>query len=79
MSSLVVADSTVGIAVISLVFIVGGYLLVGVLWYLMVRRPSRDERMRAERLARPQSRVEQPDGRHDADATIGRRADADDS
>jgi hypothetical protein len=35
------AESTTGIAIIAGVFIVGGYLLLMVLWYLMVYRPGR--------------------------------------
>ena len=36
--------NTTGIALISLAFIVVGYVLVTALWYLMVYRPSRRER-----------------------------------
>ncbi len=35
------AGSTAGITLISLAFLLGGYLLVAALWYLMVYRPSR--------------------------------------
>jgi len=48
----VAAENTVGIAVISLVFIVGGYLLLAALWYLMVYRPSRRDRMERQTSAR---------------------------
>ncbi|MEP6954365.1 MAG: hypothetical protein ABI950_09925 [Solirubrobacteraceae bacterium] len=45
-------ENTVGIAVISMVILGGGYLFVGALWYLMVYRPSREER---RALAKPTS------------------------
>jgi len=35
--------SSTGIAVVSLVSIVGGYVICAVLWYVMVKRPSGDE------------------------------------
>ena len=38
---LVAAENTTGIAIIALVFIIGGYLLLMALWYLMVYRPGR--------------------------------------
>ena len=52
--SLVAVENTVGIAVVSMVILGGGYLLVGALWYLMVYRPSREERRAlAERASSP--------------------------
>ena len=36
--------NTTGLALISLAFIVGGYVLIAGLWYFMVYRPSRRER-----------------------------------
>ena len=42
------AQSTTGIALISLVFIVGGYLFIGGLWYVMVKRPGSEERRALE-------------------------------
>ena len=51
---LVAVENTVGIAVISMVILGGGYLFVGALWYLMVYRPSREERRAlAERTSSP--------------------------
>ncbi len=42
------AQNTVGIAILSAVILAGGYAVVVGLWYLMVYRPSRDERRAAE-------------------------------
>ena len=39
---------TVWIALISLAFIIGGYIAVAGLWYLMVYRPSRSDRAHEE-------------------------------
>jgi hypothetical protein len=47
---LAASDNTVGIAVISMAFIVLGYGLVGALFYWMVYKPSRKKK-RAERHA----------------------------
>ena len=47
--------NTTGIALISLAFIVGGYVLVTALWYLMVYRPSRRERR-----SQPDDRADPP-------------------
>lgn len=63
MTLFVGAANTVGVAVISLVFMVGGYLLLAVLWYLMVYRPSRRERLaREQRLARGRGPEPAPPG-----------------
>ena len=48
LSALVAAENTVGIAILSAVILAGGYAVVVGLWYLMVYRPSRDERRAAE-------------------------------
>ncbi len=42
------AVSTAGVTLISLVFLLGGYLLVAALWYLMVYRPSRRDSSQRE-------------------------------
>lgn len=42
--TLVATGAVVMVALISLVFIVGGYALLAALWYLMVYRPSRRDR-----------------------------------
>jgi hypothetical protein len=42
------SEHTVAIAIISLVVIVGGYLLLAGLFYVMVYRPRRDERRAQE-------------------------------
>jgi hypothetical protein len=47
----VAAENTVGIAILSLVILAGGYAVVVGLWYLMVYRPSRDERRAADERA----------------------------
>lgn len=39
-----VVGGNVAVALISLVFLLGGYLLVAGLWYVMVYRPSRRDR-----------------------------------
>ena len=38
------AEHTVGIAILSMAILVGGYAVVFGLWYLMVYRPSRERR-----------------------------------
>lgn len=48
MSARVAAENTVGIAILSAVILAGGYAVVVGLWYLMVYRPSRDERRAAD-------------------------------
>ena len=48
MSARVAAENTVGIAILSAVILAGGYAVVVGLWYLMVYRPSREERLRAD-------------------------------
>jgi hypothetical protein len=44
----VAAENTVGIAILSMVILAGGYAVVVGLWYLMVYRPARDERRAAD-------------------------------
>ncbi|MGI8623839.1 MAG: hypothetical protein ACR2NB_10250 [Solirubrobacteraceae bacterium] len=59
-----IADNTTGIAVISLTIIVGGYLLVASLWYLMVYRPSRQRRAREQQQGKgsPHDPADSPQG-----------------
>lgn len=58
MSSFATFDTT-GIAILSLVFIVGGYLGVYLLWHFMVLRPSR----RGDDGERPEAQAV-PSGQH---------------
>ena len=48
MSARVAAENTVGIAIVSMAILAGGYVIVVGLWYLMVYRPSREERRTAD-------------------------------
>ena len=42
------AENTAGLAILSMAILFGGYLVVVGLWYLMVFRPSREKRRRAD-------------------------------
>ena len=50
---LAAAKDTSGLVAVSLAFLIAGFVAVGVLWYLMVLRPGREER-RAEQARRPE-------------------------
>ena len=58
-------ENTLGLAVVSMAILAGGYLLVVGLWYLMVYRPAREERRAgAEPDATPESEpADKPEGR----------------
>lgn len=71
--AVVVAGSSLAIALISLVFLLGGYLLVAGLWYVMVYRPSR--RDQSERKT-PTGRLdERPDHRDEPRSAAGESQD----
>jgi hypothetical protein len=62
----VAAENAVAIAVIALVFIVGGYVLLAWLWYVLVRKPSREERAAQHGARDPQDHG--PDDDRDGEA-----------